>query len=159
MTNPTPLLIPPTSPDKLIVLESVEGAHSSHPFNKRVASILGTTRPSIRMDSQAKYCALARGDGGLYLRMPVNNFYEEKIWVSLSARVGVFDKRCFFQDHAAADLLVREAGGIVSDSRGVKLNFGLGRVLGKNYGIIATGKEVHSVVIEAIQRALTERSL
>jgi 3'(2'), 5'-bisphosphate nucleotidase len=33
------------------------------------------------MDSQAKYGALARGDGGVYLRMPVGSGYVEKIWV------------------------------------------------------------------------------
>jgi 3'(2'), 5'-bisphosphate nucleotidase len=36
------------------------------------------------MDSQAKYCALARGDGGVYLRMPTGVGYIEKIWVSTS---------------------------------------------------------------------------
>jgi hypothetical protein len=33
------------------------------------------------MDSQAKYCCLARGEGGAYLRMPTGVGYREKIWV------------------------------------------------------------------------------
>ena len=35
------------------------------------------------MDSQAKYCALARGDGAIYIRMPVQADYREKIWVRI----------------------------------------------------------------------------
>ena len=42
---------------------------------------LGITKPSVRMDSQAKYCSIARGDGDVYLRLPVSATYEEKIWV------------------------------------------------------------------------------
>jgi hypothetical protein len=35
------------------------------------------------MDSQAKYCCLARGEGGVYFRMPKEGAgYREKIWVS-----------------------------------------------------------------------------
>lgn len=80
-SNPIPLSIPTFTPSTLNFLESVEAAHSSHSFNDRVSSILGITRPPTRMDSQAKYCALARGDGGAYLRMPTGVGYKEKIWV------------------------------------------------------------------------------
>jgi 3'(2'), 5'-bisphosphate nucleotidase len=80
--NPTILRIPPRTTSTLNFLESVEAAHSSHSFNDRVSSILGVTRAPTRMDSQAKYCSLARGDGGAYLRMPTGVGYREKIWVS-----------------------------------------------------------------------------
>ena len=73
--------MPVLKDDELNFLESVEAAHSSHGFNQRVSELLGITRPPTRMDSQAKYCALARGEGGIYLRMPVNPLYQEKIWV------------------------------------------------------------------------------
>ncbi|KAJ3480433.1 hypothetical protein NLJ89_g12279 [Agrocybe chaxingu] len=91
------------------------------------------------MDSQAKYGCLARGEGGAYLRMPTGVGYREKIW-----------------DHAPGQVLVEEAGGIVTDSRGEPLNFGLGRTLGENYGVIAAGKEVHAKVLAAVQMALKE---
>lgn len=80
-TTPTALLIPPSTPDTFNFLESVEAAHSSHSFNDRVSSLLNVTRPPTRMDSQAKYGCLARGDGGAYLRMPTGVGYREKIWV------------------------------------------------------------------------------
>lgn len=79
--NPTPLSIPPVEAKDLIFLESVEAAHSSHSFNDRLASILGVTRPPLRLDSQAKYGCLARGEGSAYLRFPTGVGYIEKIWV------------------------------------------------------------------------------
>lgn len=47
---------------------------------------------------------------------------------------------------------------MVTDSRCERLDFGLGRTLGKNHGIVAAGKGVHSKVIEAIKTAKEERS-
>ncbi|KAF8628180.1 hypothetical protein AX15_004061 [Amanita polypyramis BW_CC] len=137
--EPTSLRIPGLAPHELNSLESAESAHSSHSFNERVTEILGITRPPIRMDSQAKYGCLARGDGGAYLRMPTGVGYQEKIW-----------------DHAPGSLIVEEAGGVVTDSRGLPLNFGLGRTLGENHGVIAAGKGVHSRVLAAVQDVLVE---
>lgn len=79
--DPTPLTIPPFTPESLNFLESVEAAHASHSFNDRVSSLLNISRDPIRMDSQAKYGCLARGEGGVYLRMPTGVGYREKIWV------------------------------------------------------------------------------
>jgi 3'(2'), 5'-bisphosphate nucleotidase len=138
-SDPTPLSIPPSTPSSLNFLESVEAAHSSHSFNDRVSTLLGITQPPIRMDSQAKYCCLSRGEGGAYLRMPTGAGYLEKIW-----------------DHAPGQILVEEAGGIVTDSRGQPLDFGLGRTLGENFGVIAAGKDVHAHILQAVQKALSE---
>lgn len=80
---PIKLQIPNFSKEDLNLLESVEKAHAKLSFNEKVAQVLGITRPPTRMDSQAKYCSLARGDGGVYLRMPTGTGYKEKIWVSL----------------------------------------------------------------------------
>ena len=80
-SEPTPLSIPTSAPSTLSFLESVESAHSSHSFNARVSELLRIQKPSlvqkppVRMDSQAKYCCLARGEGGAYLRMPTGVGY------------------------------------------------------------------------------------
>jgi len=140
--NPQRLSIPSSlSLSSINSLESVEAAHASHSFNDRVAETMGVTRAPTRMDSQAKYGALARGDGGVYLRMPTGVGYREKIW-----------------DHAGGSLLVEEAGGRVSDSRGQPLDFGLGRTLGENFGVVAAGAEVHSKVLEAIKKVKEEEA-
>ena len=60
------------------------------------------------------------------------------------------------KDHAAGSLLVEEAGGIVTNSIGEPLDFGLGRTLGSNHGIMAAGKDLHSKVLDAIRRAREE---
>lgn len=86
-STPTPISIPTFTQDSLNLLESVEKAHAKLSFNEKVAQYLGITRPPSRMDSQAKYCALARGDGGAYLRMPTGVGYREKIWVRLLSPV------------------------------------------------------------------------
>ncbi len=52
---------------------------------------------------------------------------------------------------------MEEAGGVISDFNGKPLDFGAGRSLGDNMGILATGKDVYPKVLEAVQRALTER--
>jgi 3'(2'), 5'-bisphosphate nucleotidase len=133
------LRIPPVGPGALNFLESVEAAHADLAFNNRMSKLLNITRAPSRMDSQAKYGCLARGDGSVYLRMPTGTGYQEKIW-----------------DHASGSLLVEECGGIITDSRGKPLDFGLGRTLGENHGVIAAGKDVRAQVLAAVQQALAE---
>ncbi|EEB98124.1 hypothetical protein MPER_02424, partial [Moniliophthora perniciosa FA553] len=77
--NPEPLSMPPYNPSTFNFLESVEAAHSSHSTNDKISALMGITRPPIRMDSQAQYGCLARGDGGAYMRMPTGVGYLEKI--------------------------------------------------------------------------------
>ena len=64
----------------------------------------------------------------------------------------------FPQDHAPGSLLVEEAGGIITDYRGRPLDFGLGRTLGTNFGVVAAGKEVHAQVIDGVQAVLAEEA-
>ena len=50
--------------------ESAEAMHSDHDRHARIATRLGVTAPPVRMDSQCKYGAIARGDASIYLRLP-----------------------------------------------------------------------------------------
>lgn len=120
--------------------ESVEAGHSSHGDQEAIASRLGITKPSVRMDSQAKYASIARGAGDVYLRLPTSKTYVEKIW-----------------DHAAGDLIVREAGGMVTDVRGDRLDFSLGRTLKNNSGVVAAPKEWHAKVVEGVKAVLAAK--
>ena len=117
--------------------ESVEAGHSSKGDNAAIAEKLGITSKPVQMDSQAKYGSIARGAGDLYLRLPVRKDYQEKIW-----------------DHAAGDLIVREAGGEVTDATGKRLDFSLGRTLKENKGVVAAPKSVHSQVLKAVREVL-----
>ncbi|OAG34571.1 3'(2'),5'-bisphosphate nucleotidase [Fonsecaea monophora] len=123
-----------------VMCESVEPGHSSKGDNALIAEKLGITGRPVQMDSQAKYGSVARGAGDLYLRLPVRKDYIEKIW-----------------DHAAGDLIVREAGGQVTDVTGKRLNFSLGRTLLENKGVIATPANVHAEVLKAVQEVLAAK--
>jgi 3'(2'), 5'-bisphosphate nucleotidase len=117
--------------------ESVEAGHSNQSEAAQIAQKLGITKPSVRMDSQAKYGSIARGAGDIYLRLPTSKTYQEKIW-----------------DHAAGDLIVREAGGQVTDTKGQRLDFGVGRTLASNSGVIAAPAAVHGQVLKVVQEVL-----
>jgi 3'(2'), 5'-bisphosphate nucleotidase len=120
--------------------ESVEAGHSSHGDQSAIATRLGISKPSVRMDSQAKYGSIARGAGDIYLRLPVSATYQEKIW-----------------DHAAGDLIVREAGGQVTDSLGKRLDFSKGRTLSENKGVVAAPAAVHAHVLEVVMEVLSKK--
>ncbi|KAK4190970.1 putative 3',5'-bisphosphate nucleotidase [Podospora australis] len=117
--------------------ESVEAGHSNQSDSAKIAEKLGITKHSVRMDSQAKYGSIARGAGDIYLRLPTSKTYQEKIW-----------------DHAAGDLIVREAGGQVTDTLGRRLDFSVGRTLASNSGVIAAPAAVHGQVLAVVQEVL-----
>ena len=137
----TPIHMKPVDDiSQAIFCESVEAGHSSHDDQAAIASKLGVTKQSVRMDSQAKYGSIARGAGDIYLRLPVSATYQEKIW-----------------DHAAGDLIVREAGGQVTDSLGRRLDFSKGRTLAENKGVVAAPAPVHAQVLEVVKEVLGKK--
>ena len=115
--------------------ESVESAHASHDVHQKISSVLGITNPPLRLDSQVKYAAIARGDASIYFRLPRQKDYLEKIW-----------------DHAAGAIIVEEAGGMVTDFQGQPIDFSAGKRLKNNRGIIATNGHLHGKVLEAISQ-------
>ena len=123
------------NPEDAWFVESVESAHSSQHWTKEISDFLGIKKPPIRIDSQAKYAAVARGDVPLYIRIPQKKGYIENIW-----------------DHAAGAIIVAEAGGKVTDIFGRNLDFSKGRKLTGNKGIIASNGTIHSAVIKAVAK-------
>ncbi len=117
--------------------ESVEAAHAAHSDQARIAARLGITRAPVRIDSQCKYAIVARGDASIYLRLPRDPTYREKVW-----------------DHAAGVLVIEEAGGRVSDLDGRPLDFSQGRHLARGHGIVATNGRLHDRVIAACREVL-----
>ncbi len=118
--------------------ESVESGHSDHDASSRIADALGITREPYRIDSQCKYAAVAMGLADVYLRLPTKPGYAEKIW-----------------DHAAGKLVVEEAGGTVTDVHGKAHDFGQGKSLRPDGGVICTNGHFHERVVEAVGAALT----
>ena len=114
--------------------ESVESGHSSHGRSARVAAFAGITREPVRLDSQAKYIVVARGEADAYLRFSRGD-YREKIW-----------------DHAAGYLICTEAGGRATDLEGKPLDFSVGRRLENNRGVIVSNGALHDRLIDAIRQ-------
>lgn len=115
--------------------ESFESNHSDQILNSKILNHLKLSNPRpIRLDSQVKYCLIARGDVNVYLRLPIDLKYKEKIW-----------------DHAAGSLLVEEAGGKVTDMWGQPLDFSIGKTLSQNEGIVASHPILHSHLLDAIK--------
>ena len=117
-------------------VQSVESGHGDQARQDAIAKAVGITSPSLRMDSQAKYGAVAAGRAALYLRLPSPKTpdYREKIW-----------------DHAAGVIVVEEAGGRVTDMYGKPLNFSLGNKLSDNQGVIVSNGVIHDTVLAALQ--------
>ena len=124
------------SPSEAIITESVETDHADRLTHQRLAQKLNVSKPSIRMDSQAKYGIVARGEAVLYLRVPspAEPGYKENIW-----------------DHAAGSIIAEEAGGRVTDVMGRPLDFSSGIRMEKNHGILVSNGILHEVVQNALE--------
>ncbi|MGF1567885.1 MAG: 3'(2'),5'-bisphosphate nucleotidase [Nodosilinea sp.] len=120
-------------------VESVESGHGDQTQQGAIAQAVGITAPSIRMDSQAKYAAVAAGQAALYLRLPSPKSpdYREKIW-----------------DHAAGTLVVQEAGGRVTDMHGKPLDFSKAARFEDNQGVVVSNGAIHNTVLEALNQGV-----
>ena len=121
------------TPESARFSESVESAHTSHSRSAIISKLLGIVKPAKRLDSQAKYVVVAGGDADIYLRLPSGRRYVENIW-----------------DHAAGMLIVEEAGGQVTDTKGTPLDFNHGYQLSQNLGVVVSNGALHLRLLQAI---------
>lgn len=123
-------------PEEASFTESVELDHADHQTHLKIARKLGMVLPPLKMDSQAKYGVVARGEATFYLRIPSPSEpdYKEKIW-----------------DHAAGAIITEEAGGKVTDLYGKPLDFSCGINLERNHGILASNRILHEEVLKALE--------
>jgi 3'(2'), 5'-bisphosphate nucleotidase len=117
-------------------MRSFESGHTNVDQIENFQNEMGIQSDPVKMDSQVKYALLASGIGEVYLRLlsPNSPDYREKIW-----------------DQAAGSIIVEEAGGLVTDLDGKKLDFGQGRTLKKNRGICASNGKLHDQILKAIR--------
>lgn len=125
----------PAEDEPVRLCESVEGAHTSHDRAERVMERLGEMAEPARLDGQTKYAVVARGQADVYLRLPrPGSRYVERIW-----------------DHAAGAIVAQEAGLSVTDVDGRSLDFGHGRGLEKNRGVVVAPTRLHGVLMGALR--------
>jgi 3'(2'), 5'-bisphosphate nucleotidase len=111
---------------------SVERAHSASDALEAAASALGPVVP-VRVDSQAKYALVARGDADAYVRRSPSPDYRECAW-----------------DHVAGALVAREAGCTVTDVHGRPMDFGGGRRLAASEGVLCAAPGLHGALLAAL---------
>ena len=117
------------------VLRSVESGHTNVDQMDVVLERMGVEADPVRLDSQAKYGVLAGGKGDLLLRLlsASKPDYKECIW-----------------DQAAGSIVIEEAGGRITDLSGKPLDFGQGRTLAKNAGVLASNGPLHEAALSAL---------
>jgi len=115
--------------------ESFEAEHTAHDRSGALIRALGLNQEPLRMDSQAKYAAVAMGRAAIYMRLPVKKGYREKIW-----------------DHAAGVAVIEAAGGKVTDLNGNNLDFSSGHTLSNNRGVLASNGALHEEALLELKR-------
>ncbi len=124
------------APNQARILRSFEAGHTNVAEIEGIATRLGIPESNmVRMDSQAKYAALAAGNAELLFRLlsPSRPDYRECIW-----------------DHAAGAIILEEAGGKVTDLNGLPFDFTKGRKLTENTGLFASNGHLHDAVLSAL---------
>lgn len=108
---------------------------------KKLAMNVGATFPGTEAwSTQIRYAAQCLGMSGKYIQMRIpeeNNDPDDCIW-----------------DYAGAQLLFTEAGGTVTDLRGKEIDFGAGRRLSNNFGVVSAVGELHGRILQAVGEAL-----
>jgi 3'(2'), 5'-bisphosphate nucleotidase len=87
----------------------------------------------VRIDSQAKYAAVAAGIAEIYVRPRNREDWRERVW-----------------DHAAGAAIVAGAGGTITDLDGLPLDFTTGDVLDLNRGVLVSNGGLHAAVLGAL---------
>lgn len=104
----------------------------------KVAGAFGAVYPSTDVfSSHVRYAALIAGGGHVQLRIPKDRQKKVYIW-----------------DHAGSQLIFTEAGGKMTDLRGQEVDFGAGRELSNNWGLIMADEAVHGVVLAKVRELL-----
>ena len=100
-----------------------------------VAAKLGARYPGTDIwSSHMRYAALAVGGGDFFVRVPAKKTAKSYIW-----------------DHAGAQLIFTELGGRITDLDGKEIDFGAGRDLERNHGLVVARGNAYDVVFATVK--------
>jgi 3'(2'), 5'-bisphosphate nucleotidase len=125
------------------VMGSFEASHTDPATMDRLRGHLGSQKPLIKMDSQAKFAMVAGGRAEMIFRLlsPARPGYREKIW-----------------DQAAGTLIVEQAGGRVTDLTGAPLDFSAGVTLARNRGVVVSNGKLHEAALAAVRAEAADQT-
>lgn len=122
----------------LHIIDCLQSKSSRHDLIRQLADQFGAPFPSTDVwSSHIRYAALIVGGGDLHVRIPAKLETKTYVW-----------------DHAGAQLIFTEAGGKVTDLDGRPIDFGAGRDLSQNRGLLAAREGVHEAVLEELSAIL-----
>jgi 3'(2'), 5'-bisphosphate nucleotidase len=132
-------------PIELKNLQFVDSSQSNiwwHEKVREVAARVGAAYPGTDLwSSHMRYVALIVGGGDVQLRIPRRPTTPVYVW-----------------DHAGIQLIFTEVGGKITDLNDKDIDFGTGRELTNNWGIIAAKHGVHSRILNVVDEMLHENS-
>jgi 3'(2'), 5'-bisphosphate nucleotidase len=109
---------------------------------RRVVEEVGASWPGTDLwSSQMRYVALIVGGGDFYLRIPLRKTQRSYVW-----------------DHAGGHLIFKEVGGKITDLDGKEIDFGAGRTMAENWGMVAANESIHPIMLEIVGRLVKEDS-
>lgn len=147
LPSPSSALIPRAlpqlqAPARLADAHIVDCALNAPPARaatQQLAARLGAPFPGTDVwSSHVRYAALVVGGGHLLVRAPGS-------------------KSCVW-DHAGAQLIYAEVGGRVTDLDGKAVDFGAGRYLSNNRGLLAAHSDVHERILALAQEVMPKNS-
>jgi 3'(2'), 5'-bisphosphate nucleotidase len=106
-----------------------------------LARKLGASWPGTDLwSSQMRYVALAVGGSDVLLRIPSKKSDRPYVW-----------------DHAGGHLIFSEVGGKITDLNGKAIDFGAGRALYQNWGLIAANEGIHCRILEVVAEIMEDQ--
>jgi len=130
-------------PANLKDLHFVDSSQSNTWWHEKVCEVaarVGAPYPGTDLwSSHMRYVALIVGGGDVQLRIPRNPSTPVYVW-----------------DHAGVQLIFTEVGGKITDLNEKDIDFGAGRELANNWGIIATKHGLHSGILEVVDDILRD---
>lgn len=128
------LLAPNRTEDYHIVNTSTSSS-ARMDIAQNVAAELGAKYPGTDIwSSHMRYATLVVGGGDFFVRVPAKKTAKSYIW-----------------DHAGAQLIFTELGGRITDLEGRDIDFGAGRDLENNHGLVAARGNAYDVVFETVK--------
>ncbi|UPK95155.1 hypothetical protein LCI18_006090 [Fusarium solani-melongenae] len=133
-------LLKPFSSKNLHIVDCTTSMSSRHDLVAKLADDFKTAFPNTEVwSSHIRYAALVVGGGDVQFWIPTPQLSKMCVW-----------------DHAGSQLIFTELGGKVTDLDGRDVDFGAGRYLNRNRGLVVARGEIHTTVLRAMKKILAE---
>ena len=137
-SQPLARLEAPSDLTKLHIVNSRKSTAIRHDIIEELATQIGASYPGTEVwSSHMRYASLILGGADCQIRVPVHAGSKVCIW-----------------DHAGAQLIFTEIGGKITDLDGKPMDFGAGREMFNNRGMLVAREGVHGDVLNLVRAIL-----